>query len=109
MAHFIKLALTVYDDDGIPNLGAADDHWVNLDQIESVNELSTDTLFRTHRTDPGYFPHLTLTMSSGRVLVVPIGRYGTSEDWAGTHSNDSSRSSPANPTIHPHQKAAPAR
>jgi hypothetical protein len=80
VAHFLQLSITTYDDSGIPDLGAAENHWVNIDQVESIRELVADTFFHNVRYTPGHYPHLLLNLPSGRELVVPLGEYDTEEE-----------------------------
>ena len=79
MTRFLNLAVTAYDDEGFPDVDAADDQWVNLDLVERVNELVTDNLFRRDRDADAWFPYLVLTLASGRELVVTLGRHDSDE------------------------------
>jgi hypothetical protein len=80
VAHFLQLSITTYDDSGIPDLGATEDHWVNIDQVESIRELIADTFFHNVRYTPAFYPHLLLNVASGRELVVPLGEYDIEEE-----------------------------
>ena len=80
MPRFTELSITSYDDAGIPDLGSAEGQWVNIDLVESVQERVSDTFFHSVRYAPGFYPHLLLTLASGRELVVPLGEYNNEAD-----------------------------
>ena len=76
MAHFIKLAITEYDQDGAPAIGA-DDEWVNIEQITHISEHLGNNLFRRHtledRIPPEHYPCVLITSSEGQErLVLPL-------------------------------------
>ena len=78
MAHFIKLAITEYDDEGAPAIGA-DDEWVNIDQITHIQEQLGNNLFRRHTLEnlipPEHYPCLLITSSDGQERLVSLGVY----------------------------------
>ena len=78
MAHFIKLAITEYDQDGAPAIGA-DDEWVNIEQITHMSEHLGNNLFRRHtlknRIPPEHYPCLLITSSDGQERLVSLGVY----------------------------------
>jgi hypothetical protein len=80
MARFLQLFITSYDESGIPDLGMAEEQWINLDSIESVQERVADTFFHSVRYTPGLYPHLLLTLASGRELVVALGEHHSDDD-----------------------------
>ena len=78
MAHFIKLAVTRYDDRGEPSIGA-DDYWINLDQITAIEEHLGNNLFHKHNLDEHiateHYPCLLITSSDGHQRLTSLGTY----------------------------------
>ncbi len=78
MAHFIKLAITEYDDNGAPAFGA-DDEWVNIEQITHIQEHLGNNLFRRHtlqnRISAEHYPCLLITSADGQERLVSLGVY----------------------------------
>lgn len=78
MAHFIKLSIGEYDDNGSPAIGA-DDQWINVDQITHIEEHLGNNLFRRHSLNgaiaPEHYPCLYITSSDGKSRLASLGTY----------------------------------
>ena len=82
MAQFIKLAITEYDEESAPSIGA-DDQWINIDHIVRIEEQMGNNLFRRHglrdQIKPEHYPCLMLHMSDGQQHLVSLGNYPDGE------------------------------
>ena len=74
VARFRYLSITTFNDSGIPSLELAENQWINLDQVTSVEGLVRDT--DSHGGGPSEaIPFLVLSVASGRQLIAPLGCY----------------------------------
>jgi len=78
---FIKLAVTTYEHDrDRPTIGA-DDIWINLDQVVSIQEQLDSNTFadavRMGITPEEHYPGVELSMSNGTTHLVSLGVYAT--------------------------------
>ncbi|TFD84047.1 hypothetical protein E3T61_19975 [Cryobacterium lactosi] len=78
---FIKLAVTTYEHDRSQPAIGADDVWINLDQVVSIQEQLDSNTFadavRMGITPEEHYPCVELSMSNGTTHLVSLGVYET--------------------------------
>ncbi|MGO4785159.1 hypothetical protein [Cryobacterium sp. W22_MBD10_FK3] len=78
---FIKLAVTTYEHDRSRPAIGADDVWINLDQVVTIQEQLDSNTFadavRMGITPEEHYPCVELSMSNGTTHLVSLGVYAT--------------------------------
>jgi hypothetical protein len=77
--HFIKLATTHYETNGARPAIGADDIWINLDQVVSIEEHlgsnSFDPTVHAGHAPVEHYPCVQITTADGHQHLVPLGTY----------------------------------
>ena len=77
--HFVKLAVTVYESNGARPAIGADDKWINLDQVVSIEEHLGSNSFEVGVRDgidrEEHYPCVQLNTADGAKHLVPLGPY----------------------------------
>ena len=77
--HFIKLAVTHYESNGARPATGADDMWINIDQVVSIEEQLGSNSFeksvRAHLAAEEHYPCVQLNTADGERHLVPLGTY----------------------------------